>query len=128
MSEGDKPDTSPSRRVFHDFILPRDWSMHEFHLWLTYETFWRICLHFQILDDVPIRKVEKGEKCYMGNTQDIVLYEATFIGRLRMPLNRITWDSVKRLNIAVSQLSPNAWHIFVGPKYYRVLWVEVIKD
>lgn len=78
-------------------------------------------MHFQILDDVPIRQVEKGEKCYMGNTQDIGIYEAAFIGRLRMPLNRITSDSVKRLNIAVSQLSPNSWRIFIGPKYYRVL-------
>lgn len=78
-------------------------------------------MHFQILDDVPIRQVEKGEKCYMGNTQDIGLYEAAFIGRLRMPLNRITSDSVKRLNIAVSQLSANSWRIFIGPKYYRVL-------
>lgn len=78
-------------------------------------------MHFQILDDVPIRQVEKGEKCYMGNTQDIGLYEEAFIGRLRMPLNRITSDSVKRLNIAVSQLSPNSWRIFIGPKYYRVL-------
>lgn len=41
--------------------------------------FSRLRPHFQIPDDVPIRKGDLGEKCYDGRSSDIGFYETAFI-------------------------------------------------
>ena len=43
------------------------------------EVFSRLRPHFQIPDDVPIRKGDLGEKCYDGRSSDVAFYETAFI-------------------------------------------------
>lgn len=43
----------------------------------------------QILDDIPIKKVDKGEKYYMGESYEVGFYKAAFIARLRLPLSHL---------------------------------------
>ena len=50
------------------------------------EVFGRLRPRFQIPDNVPIRKGDLGEKCYVGKSSDVGFHEAAFIAGLRLPL------------------------------------------
>ena len=51
--------------------------------------FGRLKPHFQIPDNVPIRRGDIGEKCYDGRSSDIGFYEYAFIVGLRLPLSSL---------------------------------------
>ena len=81
--------------------------------------FGRLLPHFQIPEDIPIRRACKGEKCYLSENEDIGFYKAAFIAVLRLPLTKIHHQLANYLGISVCQISPNAWRIFLG---VEVLW------
>ena len=79
------------------------------------EVFDRLHPCFQILDNVPIRKADKGEKCYTGELYEVGFYEATFIVRLRLPPSHLHHRLADYLGISICQVAPpNAWRIFIG--------------
>ena len=96
--------------------------MNDFLSKMTNEVFVRLRPCFQILDDIPIRKAYKGEKCYIGDTEDIGFYEAAFITGLRSPFSEIHHQLANHLGISICQIAPNAWRIFIRAK---VLWGQM---
>ena len=44
---------------------------------------------FQIQDNIPIRLLGKFEKCYIGKTAKVRMYDAMFAARLRLPLTTL---------------------------------------
>ena len=85
----------------------------------TNEVFNRLRPHFQIPKDVPIKKVDKGEKCYTGKSFEVGFYEATFIARLRLPLSYLYCRLVDYMGVSICHIAPNAWRIFLCTE---VLW------
>ena len=74
--------------------------------------------HFQIPDNVPIRKGDLGEKCYDGRSSDVGFYEAAFIARLRLPLSTLHCRLVSNLGMSVTQITPNTIEA-------KVLWGQL---
>lgn len=121
-SAKDKVVASPSSQNFREFVLPQIWSVNEFVPKMTKDIFALLRPCFQIPDDVPIRKAEREEKCYLGNTEDVGFNKATFIAGLRLPLTEIHRRLVDYLGVFVFQISLNAWRIFLGAE---VLWGQM---
>ena len=74
---------------------------------------------FQILDHISIRLPRKKEKCYIGRTTDVDMYDAVLAARLRLPLTALHRQLVDFMGLSVSQIAPNAWRTFIGAE---VLW------
>ena len=76
---------------------------------------------YQILDKLNPRLPVRGEWCcnpYLG----IGVYEAYFLGGLRLPLNAFARELLVRLGLGVCQFNPNAWRLIVS---MQILWREV---
>ena len=58
----EKEETNPSGKFNRKIILPSIWSVNIFPISIMNEVFSKLRPHFQILDDIPIRKAIKGEK------------------------------------------------------------------
>ena len=69
--------------------------------------------HYQILDRILVYLPEKFEKCYLGKTTTL------FTAGLRLPLMTLHRQLANFLRLFVSQVTPNAWRIFIGAK---ILW------
>ena len=50
------------------------------------------------------------------------VYEAYFLGGLRLPLNAFARELLFRLGLGVCQFNPNAWRLIVS---IQILWREV---
>ena len=73
-----------------------------------------IQFRFQIPNNVPNKLTEVGEKCYFLDGWGTGFYKASFISGLRFSLNCLTRKLLRRLGIAISQLTPNTWCTFIG--------------
>ena len=80
---------------------------------MSYKVFSNPRPHFQILDDVPIRKGDIREKCYNRRSSDVGFYETVFIAGLRLPLSFLHHQLASYIGVSVSQIAPNAWRIFI---------------
>ena len=74
-SEEDEEVASPLRQNFREFVLPRIWVVNKFPPKMMKEVFRRLHPLFQIPDDVPIRRANRREKCYLREAEDIGFYE-----------------------------------------------------
>ena len=74
---------------------------------------------YQILDHIPIRLPRKNEKCYTGRTANVGMYDAMFAAGLRLPLTALHCQLADFMGLSVSQITPNAWRIFIGAD---ILW------
>ena len=99
--------TRPPRQVSSLIILPLIWSANDFPISITKEVYKRLRLCFQIADDIPIRKVDKGEKCYIGRSPEVGFYKAAFIAGFRLSLSLLHCRLADVLGILVCQLAPN---------------------
>ena len=72
-----------------------------FSVSMTNEVFNRLRPRFQVPDDIPIRKANKGEKCYMRQSLEVGFYEAAFIVGLRLPFNHLHHRLADFLGISV---------------------------
>ena len=70
----------------------------------------------QIPDNIPICLPEKFEKCYLGKTIDISMYNAMFAVGLRFPPTTLHRQLANFLRLSVSQITPNAKRIFIKAK------------
>ena len=59
-------------------------------------------------NDIPIRLPGEFEKCYLGKTADVGMYDAMFAARLRLPLTALHHQLANFLGLSVSQIAPNA--------------------
>ena len=74
---------------------------------------------YQILENIPIYLPRKFEKCYAGKSTDIGMYDTMFATGLRLPLIELHCQLANFLGLSVSQITPNAWRIFIRA---IVLW------
>ena len=70
--------------------------------------------NYQILDYIPIHLPYKSEKCYYDGVDDVRVYEQVLKAGLRFPLNSLYRELLKYLGLSVSQISPNAWRVFIA--------------
>ena len=89
LSNPHSEESSPSGWRLREIVIPDDWSVPDFLVDMSDEVFNRLRPRFQIPDDVPIRKGDKGEKCYTMSTSDVGLYETAFIVGFRLPLSSL---------------------------------------
>ena len=68
---------------------------------------------YQILDNIPIHLPGKYKKCYSRKAADVGMYDAMFAAGLRLPLMALHHQLAIFLGLSVSQISPNAWRIFI---------------
>jgi len=69
-----------------------------------------------------MRLSRKFEKCYLGKTADIGMYDAMFTTGLRLPLMELHRQLANYLGLFVSQITPNVWRIFIG---VEVIWGQL---
>ena len=80
-------ETNPSEQVCKNIVLSDIWSVNDLLESMTNEVFNRLRPHFQIPNDIPIKKADKEEKRYTGESYEVSFYEATFIAGLRLHLS-----------------------------------------
>ena len=65
------------------------------------------------------------KKCYYRGVDDVGVYEQMFKARFRLPLSALHRRLFQYLGLAVTQIVPNAWRIFLGAEVlYGVLSKE----
>ena len=57
---------------------------------------------YQILDHIPIRLPRKNERCYMGRTANVSMYDAMFAVGLRLPPTALHRQLADFLGLSVS--------------------------
>ena len=128
ISERESTSDPPSREASsfgrrpREVVLFDDWLVHDFLVNMSVELFSRLRPHFQIPNDVHIRKGHSGEKCYTKGSSDVGFYETAFIVGLRMPLTSLHHRLAAYIGVSVCQITPNAWRLFIGAK---VLWGQL---
>ena len=70
--------------------------------------------NYQIPYYIPIHLPYKSKKCYYEGVDDVGVYEQVLKAGLRLPLNSLHRELLKYLGLSVSQISPNAWRIFIA--------------
>ena len=79
---------------------------------------------YQIPVGIPIRLPFKFEKCYYQGAEDVRVYAQMLKAGLRFPLNALCRRLLQYLGLAVTQISLNAWRVFLGADVlYRVLLI-----
>ena len=128
--EGDKDDMddrapevgnlgNPESGYTHPFILPKIWTVNDFLPTMTAKIFKHLRDRYQIPDHIPIHLPGKFEKCYSGKTTDFGMYNAILAAGLRLPLTALHRQLANFLGLSVSQITPNAWRIFIRAE---ILW------
>ena len=126
-SDNEKNVESPIRSVIgpdglRKFVLPLMWTVNNFNSTIKKKHFDTLRERYQILIDILIHLPFKFEKCYYRGTNDIGVYEQMFKVGFRLPLSALHRHLLQYLGLAITQISPNAWRIFLGTKVlYRVL-------
>ena len=104
------------------FVLPLMWSVNDFNSTIKRKHFDTLRERYQIPVDIPIHLPFKFEKCYYWDAEGVRVYEQMFKAGLRLPLNALRCHLLQYLGLAITQIAPNAWRIFLGSKVlYRVL-------
>ena len=111
--------TSSSPGDDRPFILPKKWTVNDFLPMMSDKVFKTLRGHYQIPDNIPIRLPRKFKRCYSGKTADVGMYDAMFMAGLRLPLTAFHHQLANFLRLFVSQISPNAWRIFIRAE---ILW------
>ena len=118
---------SPIRSIIspdglRNFVLPLMWTVNDFNSTIKRKLFDTLWERYQIPIDIPIRLPFKFEKYYYRGADDVEVYEQMFKAGFRLPLSTLHRCLLQNLGLAVTQIAPNAWRIFLGAKVlYRVL-------
>ena len=70
--------------------------------------------NFQIPDYIPIRLPYVSEKCYYDGVEGVGVYEQMLKAGLRFSLSTLHRELLKYLGLSVTQISPNAWRVFIA--------------
>ena len=101
------------------FILPEDWAVNKFLPMMSDKVFKELHTRYRIPDHIPIRLPRENERCYSGRTANVGMYDAMFAAGLRLPLTALHHQLADFLGLSVTQITPNAWRIFIGAE---ILW------
>ena len=92
----------------HPFILPVEWAINKFLPSMSDKIFKELRVRYQIPEHIPIRLPKENEKCYMGRTANVGMYDAMFTAGLRLPLTALHRQLVDYLGLFFSQIAHNA--------------------
>ena len=95
------------------FILPLIWMVNDFYPTMSPNVFNKLRDYFQIPDNIPIRLPKKYERCYLGKTANVGMYDAMFAIGLRLPLMELHHQLANYLRLFVSQIALNIWRKFL---------------
>ena len=95
------------------FILPLIWTVNDFNSTMSPNVFNKLRDCFQIPDNIPLRLPNKYERCYLGKTADVGMYDAMFTIGLRLPLMELHHQLANYLRLFVSQIALNIWRKFL---------------
>ena len=105
-----------------NFVLPPLWMVNDFNSTIQRKDFNTLRERYWIPVDVPIHLPFKFEKCYYRGADDVGVYEQMFKAGFKLPLSALHCRLVQYLGLAIIQIAPNAWRIFLGAKVlYGVL-------
>jgi len=69
-----------------------------------------------------MRLPRKFEKCYLGKTADVGMYDTMFTAGLRLPLTELHCQLANYLGLSISPIAPNVWRIFLEDE---VIWGQL---
>ena len=105
-----------------EFVMLPKWTVNAFTSTIKEAHFKTLKANYQIPDYIPIRLPYKSEKCYYEGVDDVRVYEQVLKAGLRFPLNSLHHELLKYLGLSVSQISPNAWRVFIAMEVlYRAI-------
>ena len=97
-----------------EFVMLPEWTINNFTSMIKEAHFKTLRAIYQIPDYIPIRLPYKSEKCYYDGVDDAGVYEQVLKAGLRFPLNSLHRELLKYLGLSISQISPNAWRVFIA--------------
>ena len=100
------------------FILPAIWTVNDFKSTMMTKIFNNLRDRYQIPNNILICLLGNYEKCYSRKTADVSMYDAMFAAGLRLPLTALHSQLAILLGLFVSQITPNAWRIFMGVEIF----------
>ena len=96
-----------------EFVMLLEWTVNNFKSTIKEVHFKTLRAIYQIPDHIPIHLPYKSEKCYYDGVDDVGVYEQALKAGLRFPLNTLKRELLQHLGLFVSQISPNAWRVFI---------------
>ena len=96
-----------------EFVILLEWTVNSFTAIINEAHFKTLRANYQIPDYIPIRLPYKSEKCYYEGVDGVGVYEQGLKAGLRFPLNSLHRELLKYLGLSVSQISSNAWRVFI---------------
>ena len=96
-----------------EFVILPEWTVNAFTSTIKEAHIKTLRANYQIPDHIPIRLPYKSEKCYYEGVDGVEVYEQMLKAGLRFPLNSLHRELLKYLGLSVSQISPNAWRVFI---------------
>ena len=96
-----------------EFVMLPEWTVNAFTSTIKEPHFKTLKANYQIPDYIPIRLPYKSEKCYYEGVDGVGVYEQVLKADLRFPLSSLHRELLKYLGLSVSQISPNAWRVFI---------------
>ena len=112
--DGGEHKTAVGDDGLREFVMLPEWTVNKFGSTIKEVHFKTIRAIYQIPDHIPIRLPYQSEKCYYDGVDDLGVYEQALKAGLRFPLNRLKRELLQHLGFSVSQISPNAWRVFVA--------------
>ena len=97
-----------------EFVMLPEWMVNYFTSTIKEAHFKTLRANYQIPDYIPICLPYKLEKCYYEGVDDVGVYEQVLKVGLRFPLNSLHHELLKYLGLSVSQISLNAWRVFIA--------------
>ena len=97
-----------------EFVMLPEWTVNAFTSTIKEAHFKTLRANYQMPDYIPIRLPYKSEKCYYEGVDNVGVYEQVLKAGLRFPLNSLHRKLLKYLGLSVSQISPNAWRVFIA--------------
>ena len=97
-----------------EFVMLPKWMVNNFTSMIKEAHFKTLRAIYQIPDYISICLPYKSEKCYYDGVDDVEVYEQVLKASLRFPLNSLKRELLQHLRLSVSQISPNAWRVFIA--------------
>ena len=99
-----------------EFVMLPKWTVNAFTSTIKEAHFKTLRANYQIPDYIHIRLPYKSKKCYYEGVDGVEVYEQVLKAGLRFPLNSLHRELLKYLGLSISQISPNAWRVFIAMK------------
>ena len=97
-----------------EFVILPEWTVNAFTSTIKEAHIKTLRANYQIPDHIPIHLPYKSEKCYYERIDGVGVYEQMLKAGLRFPLSSLHHELLKYLGLSISQISPNAWRVFIA--------------